>query len=471
MRNKNLYFSLVIIFLINVLFKLIHISSQPFWYDEIISVKDTLLDFGHIKHESEWDTNPPFYYYLLWMWTKVFGISEVGVRSMSVFFNALTAVFVFILANKITTKLNAWILVFIFSLHPFLYYYAQEARCYSLLIFLVITNLLILHSLVNNPGRARAFFLGISNFLIIYTHYIAGLMILFQFIYLALIFRKKIFLLLLAYLIPLFLVLLRFTTKQFLLIFSFNSKKESWIKLVGPEDLWNASLNLYISVFVLIAYLILLFIFLVKASKHSRKESKDLLYFKLYIIFLPVIFIPLFYFLGRSIPVFIDRYLIFLIPYIILSFMIVSDSRALFYVFAAVILISEIANIKINQPRSTDYRLCSVVAREIEKNKNVYILLQTNGVVNLFTYYYDLNLFKMGKVSREYLADRNILYINNFSDLKNIIFDENRPILFFQSYQKADDDLQIRKYFKRKGYYQYTTTEIEGVKLNYLEKL
>ena len=92
MNKNHFYIFIIFSFILNFILKLFKIDSMPYSYDEIISVKDTLIDFGHIKHESEWDSNPPFYYYCLWIWEKIFGLSELGIRSFSVTFNSLTIV-------------------------------------------------------------------------------------------------------------------------------------------------------------------------------------------------------------------------------------------------------------------------------------------------------------------------------------------------------------------------------------------
>src|SRR4051812_43267626 len=89
------YSSFFLLFSLNFVLKIYHLNAQPIWFDESISVKTSLLHFGHIKHVSEWDNNPPFYYYCLWIWTKVFGISEFSVRSLSVLFLSLSASFLF----------------------------------------------------------------------------------------------------------------------------------------------------------------------------------------------------------------------------------------------------------------------------------------------------------------------------------------------------------------------------------------
>jgi uncharacterized membrane protein len=93
--KKQILLLALIIFIANFILKLIHIGSSSLWYDEIISCNDTQLYWGHIKHEAEWDKNPPFYHYALWVWSKFFGKTEIALRSMSAFFSALTGVVLF----------------------------------------------------------------------------------------------------------------------------------------------------------------------------------------------------------------------------------------------------------------------------------------------------------------------------------------------------------------------------------------
>src|ERR1043165_2379458 len=109
-----------IIFLFNLFFKLIRISAPSLWYDEIISVQDTLLDFGHIKHEAEWDKNPPFYHYVLWIWSKLFGISELSVKGMVGFFKSLSRGFVFLFLKQKRGFLAPYSAALVFSFSPYL---------------------------------------------------------------------------------------------------------------------------------------------------------------------------------------------------------------------------------------------------------------------------------------------------------------------------------------------------------------
>ncbi|MBI2721074.1 MAG: glycosyltransferase family 39 protein [Bacteroidetes bacterium] len=471
-KSKNFYFLIASIFIVNFLFKLIYIASPCLWYDEIISAKDTLLDFGHIKHEAEWDKNPPFYHYLLWMWSKLFGISEIGLRSMSVFFSSLTAILIFIFVFKISTKVNALLAVAIFTFHPYLYYFGQEARCYSLLIFLITLNLLVIYNLATKQRLTTALFLGVLNFLIFYTHYVAGLILAFQFLYMTFVFRKKLIYILLIYGTPILLVLLRFTRKQYDVLFFSNkmSQEKRNVPLSDWDTLKESISPLFISWVVLVGSLVFLLVFVVKKMNKRNIENDTLFYFKLYIVFSPLLcFISLFG-LGKLTNVFHERYLIFTIPYFIISIFIILNQTVALYIFVILILGFEIKNIKFNQSRKMDYKFCALLAKEVQKKEEINIVVQTQDVISLFIYYYDIEMFiAKNSGNKEKLAERKIYYIEDYSELINLKLDK-KPVLFYQTYQRKEDDIKIHNFFKDSKYNSGSVLGIEGVKCTYFIK-
>lgn len=104
------------------------------WGDEAWAatlLKKNFLDV--IKFVSK-DTSPPLYYITAHLWTRLFGLSEIALRSLSVLFWLVTAIFTAKIAShlwkdkKITT--TALILTL---LNPFLFQYAFEARMYAIL--------------------------------------------------------------------------------------------------------------------------------------------------------------------------------------------------------------------------------------------------------------------------------------------------------------------------------------------------
>ena len=179
-NSKNIYLYFFIVFIVNFLFKIFYLDYSSFWFDEIISVQSASLDFGHIKHVSEWDKNPPFYYYCLSVWIKLINDSEYTVRLLSVIFSSLAAGFVFILANKWINKTTAIISSFLFLSSDVLYYYSHEARAYSLILLLSLISTYFYFKLKESYSYKLIIALGVVNFLMIYTHYISGIIIVFQ---------------------------------------------------------------------------------------------------------------------------------------------------------------------------------------------------------------------------------------------------------------------------------------------------
>ena len=135
--------TVLVLFLLNFFLKVVNLGTEAFWYDEIISIKSALIDFGHVKHQADWDKNPPFYYYCLWVWLKITGVSEVKARLLNVFLSAISACLIFTLVKKYFNYINGLSAALIFTLHNFSYEYTHEARCYSLVLLLALISTIL----------------------------------------------------------------------------------------------------------------------------------------------------------------------------------------------------------------------------------------------------------------------------------------------------------------------------------------
>jgi mannosyltransferase len=61
-------------------FSTLHVQS--FWFDEAVTVRLVRGSFGHMLSSiGGSESTPPLYYALAWVWTRVFGHGEVGLRS------------------------------------------------------------------------------------------------------------------------------------------------------------------------------------------------------------------------------------------------------------------------------------------------------------------------------------------------------------------------------------------------------
>lgn len=104
--------------------------TQSFWRDEAFSALGAQHSLGFIIARMGFE--PPLYYSLLHFWIKLFGDSEIAVRSLSLLGFALATWVIIEWASELYKKhWLAWYLPLIFFLNPMLLYYAFEARTYA----------------------------------------------------------------------------------------------------------------------------------------------------------------------------------------------------------------------------------------------------------------------------------------------------------------------------------------------------
>ncbi len=473
-NSKSGYFILLSgIFICNLILKISFLGAEPFWYDEIVSVKATLIDFGHIKHMSEWDNNPPFYYYCLWVWAKMFGISEFNVRLLSVLFSSVSVCLLFHFLKKHYNILTGLFGALLFSFHGFSYEYSHEARCYSLVVLLVILSTICFFHALEKKTFLSVFWLGLVNFLVIYTHYIAGLILFFQLV-LVLIYKRdfiKQFGISIA--ILLLFVLLRFTKKQFLVMLSFNKEgKTFWLQTADSNSLKEALANLFFGETVWLIFLTVFFISLAATFILRKKNSKDQNLVLVYSVYLSVMCIALTYFIGMFKPIFLARYILFTVPFIlILISHFLSNINKLIALLVIPLVCLAIYSANLNPSKPMDFKLASLVVKRLQENKKPMILIQTKDVTALFAYYFDISYFKDYKNLTNNLKNHKVFELENKSDLSGLPFTGENTIIFCQTFEKQDDSNQIFDIFKQNNFVFKTTKGVKGVKISLLRKI
>lgn len=470
LKNKfilNQLFIFLGIFAFNLILKSIKLDIYPLWYDEMISVKATFFDFGHIKHQSEWDTNPPFYYYCLWVWVKFFGISEYSVRFMSVLFSSLSSVFFYLICKKLTKNHIALLATFVYSIHQFIFIYSHEARSYSLLLFLITISTLLFYKFLEKPNYILGFGLGFVNFLIIYTHYLAGIFLFFQLIVLVVYHKQHYKEVGIALLTSIVLVFLRFTPKQFKLLFGFHSQttEESWIKLANTDSLKQLIYNLFIDKYIAVLIIITIItgtFYLIKRTKQLNETTKP---FFVFIYLTSIGSIMLFFLMGKFMHIFIDRYIIFSVPFIIILLQISLDS---IHKHATLLLIPiicyQLITLNTETPKSMDFRTAAQVSSILQQKFNGFIIVQTNDVAELFTYYYKRESLENYKKLSENLLSSNVVIIRTFDDLKDINLN-SAPVVLCQTFQKETDSNKIFEFLNSQDRLFSSTQAVKGVKI------
>jgi uncharacterized membrane protein len=146
-RNHSLtVFALI---LLSGFLRFFMLTHQSLWIDEgyTLEISDALNFQDFIQKIREIDASAslqPLHYFLLFLWRKIFGSSEFSVRSLSALSGVGASVVVYLTALKIYGRQHAVLSLLFITLSAFCIYYSQEARNYSLLIFLASLQLYFL---------------------------------------------------------------------------------------------------------------------------------------------------------------------------------------------------------------------------------------------------------------------------------------------------------------------------------------
>jgi uncharacterized membrane protein len=131
------YYLMIILSLAAVL-RFSGLLKRDFWYDEAftgIAVKENFHDMIVMIIN---DVHPPLYYLSLKMFAGFFNYNVFGIRLFSAIFGILCVWAVYLLAKELFNRSVALWSSFVVTVSPFAIQYSQEARMYSMLVFLIL---------------------------------------------------------------------------------------------------------------------------------------------------------------------------------------------------------------------------------------------------------------------------------------------------------------------------------------------
>ncbi|MEA2375947.1 MAG: mannosyltransferase [Thermoleophilaceae bacterium] len=155
------------------------IGHQSYWLDESFTVHIVRDDFGGmldgVRHT---ESTPPLYYALAWLWERVSGWHEEGLRSLSALFGVATVPVAFAAAREAFSHRAALIAAALVAVNPYFVWYSQEARAYALLVLLSTVALLYFLRAERDAGDRRSLWLwALAGALALLTHYFAAFLL------------------------------------------------------------------------------------------------------------------------------------------------------------------------------------------------------------------------------------------------------------------------------------------------------
>jgi hypothetical protein len=286
------------------------LGFNDLWYDEACSI---------IISRGSWQCwNPPLYFAILHYWAGIFGMSEFALRFPSALFSVFGIYTTFLFGQRLFNFRVGLFSAILMSFSAFNLWYAQEARPYSLSVFLSVASTYFLYrALTETKGRFWGFFI-LSSIFLLYCDITYSSVVLLgaQLLSAAIFFRKKFS----AHIFYFFCILIFFLPRLTRLVSKLMYIKEGfWIpapnvrSLITTIENFNAGYNMtplvYGASIVLSGLLLSACCLTLKQNKHWPKRAA----LTAILLFLPMLF--LFVFSKICIPVYLDRGLIIVSPY------------------------------------------------------------------------------------------------------------------------------------------------------------
>ena len=150
------------------------LGLQSFSPDEGFTVQMTRMSFGRMLHTLPiTEATPPLHYVLVWLWARVFGSDEAGMRSLSALAGTALIPVAYSIGARLASRRAATIGAALTASSPILVYYSQEARSYALYALLVGISLLCLISWVQQRRTLHLTGWAVASALALLTHYFA----------------------------------------------------------------------------------------------------------------------------------------------------------------------------------------------------------------------------------------------------------------------------------------------------------
>lgn len=177
-REARIRYALSAFVLMAFALRAYHLDFQSLWRDEMDAIAFATRAFSRLL--STFTTpkeNGPLYFLLLRPWITLTGDSEFSVRFFSLIFGVLAIPLAYALGRRWLSTLGSMLAALLVAFSPYLIWYSQEAKMYTLITFLTMLSLyLYMEALARGRWLYWAAYVAVTSFCL-YTHILAALII------------------------------------------------------------------------------------------------------------------------------------------------------------------------------------------------------------------------------------------------------------------------------------------------------
>jgi uncharacterized membrane protein len=154
------------------------LTTQSYWFDEAQAAHEMQLSLGALMHTiGAQETSPPLYFALAWVWAKLFGVGEAGLRSLSALLGTAAIPITYLCGRELVSWRAGLVAAALATLSPFMIWYSQEAREYMLLAALSGASLLFFARCLRARTSRNLAWWALFSSLALLTHFFAGFLV------------------------------------------------------------------------------------------------------------------------------------------------------------------------------------------------------------------------------------------------------------------------------------------------------
>lgn len=137
-ENRSVFAPLAALTALGAAIRFSTLGLQSYRHDEAVTAGRVLVSSLPESMHRVWtgESTPPFYYLLAWLWSRPFGVHEVGLRSLSACFGTATIPVAYLVGRELGGRRAGLALAALVAVEPMLVWYSQDARAYALLVLL-----------------------------------------------------------------------------------------------------------------------------------------------------------------------------------------------------------------------------------------------------------------------------------------------------------------------------------------------
>ncbi|MCK5022606.1 MAG: glycosyltransferase family 39 protein [Candidatus Aenigmarchaeota archaeon] len=486
--NKKSLFNLILIsvLILALFFRVWGLGLESYWLDESISIRQAQAPFSESMEMVRNDVHLPLYITLLNPWVHAFGNSETSTRFLSVIFGVASVYIIFLLGRKLFNEKIGLYSAIIMAFSTISVYYSQEARLYTLFVFLTMLSFYFYFDLIDKMNRKSVILYVLFSLLMIYTHLFAFLAIIVQNVCYLIMNRKKLRNLLCW--ISLQLVFFVFFTPWLPILMTQIQRTGniSWIQKPTLSIVYWSFYDFFGNILLLAMFLVFTAIVLYDQLSNNPKWKKELKTPGILFVWalLPMIITITFSMFAS--PLYHTRYFLFSTPalYILFAFLISKFSekhrKNTIKLILLIIVISSIVSIA-GQYLITDKDAWRNATSFLKDNvkEDEYIIIEPYYHQDSFTFYYDKECFSKKNIYTCNFENSNIISLNyqavccddstitTSTDENGLLGDylEKNIWLVIVRSELYDTNNSIFNYFNERKYMTYETIFDGGIKI------